>query len=818
MYYFVEVIIPLSLNSTFTYLVSTDEYEFLQVGMRVAVPFGRSKVYTGLVIDKHQRVPESYQAKEIFEILDVEPIVSEKQIELWKWVSEYYMCSLGEVYKGCMPSKLLLESETLIQFNPKCVIQVEELSDNEFLIYEALQSQSILKLKDIIGILNTKKVFPILHSLMQKEVVFLQEEIVDKYKPKIGRFITWAGDLQKDSIRQECISSLKLSAKQTQLIEYLLYLENNGALPVLASELLERSGCSASILKALITKGVVAEVFKAQDRVVFEEATQDKIVLSTYQERALDQIIAYYSKKMVVLLHGVTASGKTEVYIRLIENFLRENPNGQILYLVPDIGLTTQLVTRLVRYFGNQVAVFNSKYSANERLEVYKQVLQGSEKARIIIGTRLAVFLPFKDLQLVVVDEEQEVSYKQQEVAPRYNGRDCAVVLASQHKAKVLLGSATPSLESYYNADQGKYGLVTLDRRYNNILLPEIVLIDLKENYKKRQMVGHFSKYLIQQIQEALALKEQVIIYQNRRGFSPVVECMTCGHVPGCDHCDVSLTYHKYSNELRCHYCGFSIMMPKFCQKCHSLDLNSKGFGTEQVQQELQAMFPEHRIARMDQDTTKLKYSFEKLIDDFKNREIDILVGTQMLARGFDFDNVSLVGILNADNSLFHPDFRAFERAFQTMVQISGRAGRGNKKGQVVIQTYNPNHNIIQQVTNYNYHGMYKEQMYDRYNFKYPPFYRLVRITLKHRDFDKLKQASLWMYNYLTKELGIPVLGPEEPSINRIRNEYLRVILIKIPQDKPLNLTKARIVDILKSFEAIGPYRAVKVVANVDFY
>ncbi len=818
MYYFVEVIVPLGLAPTFTYQVSLSEFEFIQEGMRVAVPFGKTKVYTALVIEKHQRNPELYQAKEIMEILDVAPIVDPKQIELWRWICEYYMCTLGEVYKTSMPSNLLLESETLIQFNQKYALQGQDLTDSEFLIFQALQSQSVLKLQEVIDILNKKKVFPVIYSLMEKGVVFLQEEMIDKYKPKLQRYVNLEDVFQKENKLTYLLDVVKNSPKQKQLLLAFVQMQGNSNEPILVKTLLSKSQVSSSIVKSLIDKGVFHELYLSQDRVSFQDATHAKVNLTQAQNKALQQIDDFFQTKATVLLYGVTASGKTEVYIKLIEEYLSKNNSGQILFLVPDIGLTTQLVQRLVQYFGNQVAVYHSKYSPNERLEVYNQVLNASEKARVIIGTRLAVFLPFQNLQLVLVDEEQDGSYKQHERAPRYNGRDCAIVLASLHKAKTLLGSATPSLESYYNADQGKYGLVTLDKRYNNSVLPEIVLIDLKQSYKRRQMVGHFSNYLIQQINLALSEGYQVIIYQNRRGFSPVVECMTCGNVPGCSHCDVSLTYHKYRQELRCHYCGFTTPMPKQCVKCHSVDLNSKGFGTEQVQQELNEIFPDKRIARMDQDTTRGKYSFERIIESFQSKEIDILVGTQMLAKGFDFTNVSLVGILNADNSLYHPDFRAYERAFQTMVQISGRAGRGHKKGQVVIQTYNPEHNIIQQVTNYDYKGMYKEQMFDRYNFKYPPFYRLVRITLKHRDFDKLKQASLWMYNTLSKELGIPVLGPEEPSINRIRNEYIRVILIKIPQNKPLNATKKHIGKILKSFEAIGPYRAVKVVSNVDFY
>lgn len=816
MHYFVEVIVPLALDPTFTYQVSETEFNFIQVGMRVAVPFGKSKVYTAIVIEKHNRAPELYTAKEINEIIDITPVVTIQQITQWRWIADYYMCTIGEVYRCAMPSRLLLESETLIQYNPKNSISSESLDDSEYLLYEAMQVQAILKVEEIIGILNKKKVFPIINSLLEKGMIFLQEEMIEKYKPKQIRYVRLAEAYLQENGLAELLELVSRAEKQREMILKFFQLSATTKKPITVKQLVEESEGSSATVKALIDKEIFEEYYLSQDRVIFGDAVQEVIELNDEQSKALWEIEKFFETKDVVLLHGVTASGKTEVYIKLIEQYLAQE--GQILFLVPEIGLTTQLVSRLTNYFGNQVAVYHSKYSHNERLEVWDQVLNQSEKAKIVIGTRLSVFLPFQNLQLVVIDEEQEPNYKQHDPAPRYHGRDCAVVLATQHKAKVVMGSATPSLESYYNATQGKYGLVNLSKRYSNVVLPEIVLVDIKDKYKRKQMTGHFSDYLIDEINMALSLEEQVILFQNRRGFSPVVECMTCGAVPECPHCDVSLTYHKYKNELRCHYCGYTLPMPKQCYRCHSVDLNTKGFGTEQVEEELKNLFPNKRIGRMDQDTTRGKYGYEKLVEAFEGKQIDILVGTQMLAKGFDFSNVNLVGILNADNSLYHPDFRAHERAYQMMIQVAGRAGRKDKKGRVVIQTFNPYHNIIQQVTNNDYIGMYKEQMYERYNFKYPPFYRLVRLTLRHREFEKLKEASFWVYNSLKQQLGIPILGPEEPAINRIRNQYIRVILIKIPQQVPLNKTKVEIRKILKSFEAIGTYRSVKVVANVDFY
>lgn len=816
MHYFVEVIVPLALDPTFTYRINEVEFDFIQVGMRVAVPFGRNKVYTALVVEKHHRQPALYEAKDIHEIIDIEPVVTTEQIKFWTWLAEYYMCTLGDVYKGAMPSQLLLESETIIQWNDKAEIKSEELDDAEYLLYEAMQIQSILKIDEVIAILNRKKVFPVINSLLTKGAILLQEEMVEKYKPKQIRYVRLAEEyLQEDGLTK-LMELVNRATKQRELVLKYFQLQATQKKDVSVKQLIEEGESSQAIVNALLEKGIFESYYLNHDRVVFNDATSEGIQLTDEQSKALWEIEQQFKEKEVVLLHGVTASGKTEVYIKLIEKFLAQE--GQVLFLLPEVGISTQLVQRLTAYFGNQVAVYHSRYSHNERLEVWNQVLQQSEKAKVVIGTRLSVFLPFQDLRLVVIDEEHDANYKQHDPAPRYHGRDAAVVLAMQHKAKVLMGSATPSLESYYNASQKKYGLVELTKRYTNVLLPEIVLVDIKDKYKRKQMTGHFSDQLIDEINQALSLEEQVILFQNRRGFSPVVECMTCGAVPECPHCDVSLTYHKYRNELRCHYCGYTLPMPKQCGRCHSVDLNTKGFGTEQVEEELRALFPNKRIARMDQDTTRGKYAYEKLIEAFENKQIDILVGTQMLAKGFDFDNVNLVGIMNADNSLYHPDFRAHERAFQMMTQIAGRSGRFDKKGRVVIQTFNPYHNIIQQVTNYDYKSMYKEQMYERHNFQYPPFYRLIRLTLKHRDFEKLKESSFWLYNNLKGQLGIPVLGPEEPAINRIRNQYIRVILIKIPQQVMLNQTKGQVRRILKSFESIGAYRSVHVVANVDFY
>jgi primosomal protein N' (replication factor Y) len=815
--FFVEVILPLSLAKTFTYRISEAEFHFIKKGMRVAVPFGKSKIYTALVIDMHQNEPSLYEAKEIHQILDEKPIATETQIKHWLWLANYYMCGIGDVYRGAFPSGLLLESETIISHKGDVIVNSNELSDDEFLVYEALQQQSSLKVQEIISILNKKNILPVLQKLMEKDIIVLEEEIKENYKPKLIRYVKLHSKYESDNGLSELLEELKSARKQKEIVLAYFQISASEKKPITVKKLTEVSNSTSTIVKTLIEKEVFEEYYLQHDRVSFDgKASEKQLVLSDAQQTAFNEIKTSLVEKEVCLLHGVTSSGKTEIYIKLIEEYLETGK--QVLYLLPEIALTTQLVSRLRLHFGDKVAVFHSKYSNNERVEVWKQTLENSAKAQIVIGARSALFLPFNNLGLLIVDEEHEQTFKQTDPAPRYHARDSAIVLANFYNAKVLLGSATPSIETYFNTQIEKFGLVTITERYNNVRMPEILLVDLKDKHFRKRMTGHFSDLLIEEIAEALSLSEQVILFQNRRGYSPIIECLTCGHVPHCQQCDVSLTFHKHKNQLRCHYCGYSIAKPTHCHSCSSIDLTTKGFGTEQIEQELISLFPKAKTGRMDQDTTRGKFGFEKIIDTFKNREIDILVGTQMLAKGLDFDNVSLVGIMNADNMLHHPDFRAFERSFQMMTQVAGRAGRSEKQGKVVIQTYNPNHNTIQQVTTHNYIGMYKEQLYDRQIYKYPPYFRIIKLTLKHKDFDKLKEGSMWLYQVLSQNLNMPVLGPEEPLISRIRNEYIRTILIKIPQNQNLGGTKKTIQKMLNSFEAVAQYRAIKVIANVDFY
>lgn len=815
MTYFIDVILPIPLEKQFTYGITSFEAEFLRPGMRVAVPFGKSKIYTAVVYKIHNDAPIAYEAKEIHQILDEVPIINQIQLHLWEWIASYYLCTLGDVMRAALPSAFVLESETVIILNTEKTINDADLNDDEFLVYEALQHQSSLKIHDIFNILDKKTVLPVIKRLMEKDAIIVEEEVYEKYKPKLVRYVKMHANFSSDKALQGLLEGLTRAPKQSQVILSLFSIASKTKKPVKVSDLVDESGASSSVVKALIDKEILDEYYIQTDRVEFSgDALENSKELNEFQQKALHDIKASFNEQNVVLLHGVTSSGKTEIYVKLIEEALAQNK--QILYLLPEIALTTQLVSRLQNYFGEHVAVFHSKYSTHERVEVWNNVLENRNKAKIVIGARSSIFLPFNNLGLIIVDEEHEQSFKQFDPAPRYHARDTAIVLASLHQSKTLLGSATPSLESYYNAQQKKYGLVELNTRYNNVLMPEVELVDIKDKHKRKLMKGHFSDRLIEEMTEALNEGQQIILFQNRRGFSPIVECNTCGVSPQCPNCDVSLTYHQYKDQLRCHYCGYHAAMIKKCMACGSVELNNKGLGTQQIEDEVKTLFPNSKVSRMDLDTTRGKYGYEKIITAFEQQEVDILVGTQMLTKGLDFRNVKLVGIMNADSMLNFPDFRAHERSFQLMLQVSGRAGRTDTRGKVLIQTYNPLHNIIQQVSVNDFMSMYTEQMDDRHNYKYPPVYKQIKITLKHKDYNSVDKGSQWLATSLRQVFGTSVLGPESPPIARIRNQFYKNILIKIPKKQSLSKTKEAIIKINNSFNSIKDFRSVKVILNVD--
>lgn len=825
--YFIDVILPIPLKQSFTYNVNKDEAYFLKPGMRVAVPFGKSKIYTAIVYSVHQNDPPGYKTKPIDQILDETPIITEIQLKHWEWMANYYMCTLGEVIRAALPSAFLLESETIITLAKHEEIDQTDFTDEEFLLFEALQHQSSLHINDARSILDRKNVVAVIQKLLNRGVVAVQEEIFEKYKPKLKRYVKLAPRYSEEEALRELLNSMSRAPKQRQVLMTLFMLSASSFAEVSSDTraeknvdsilLQKKSESTSAVLKTLIDKGILIEYYIQKDRIEYAgDAPSEVKKLSDAQQIALDEIQNSFIEKDITLLHGITSSGKTEIYVQLIEEML--STGRQILYMLPEIALTTQLISRLQRYFGKKIAVYHSRYSMNERVEVWNHVLYNKSKAQIVIGARSSLFLPFQGLGLLIIDEEHEPSFKQYSPAPRYHARDSAIVLANLHNAKVLLGSATPSLETYFNAVHEKYGLVALNERFGKLQLPDIELVDIRDKFKRKLMTGHFSDRLLDEINEVLENEQQVILFQNRRGYSPVVECTTCGVSPQCPNCDVSLTYHQYKDELRCHYCGYTMAMLVSCLACGSETLDSKGFGTEQIENELKELFPQKNIARMDQDTTKGKHAYAKLIERMENQEIDILVGTQMLAKGLDFRNVSLVGVMNADNLLNFPDFRAHERSYQLLQQVSGRAGRTLKRGKVIIQSYNPDHQILKQVGINDYEGMYKEQTEERYQYKYPPHYRTIKITFKHRNFTTMQKASLWFGEVLRIQLKENVLGPVSPPVARIRNEFISNILVKIPKQQSLQKTKEFVQKVKQRFNTVKEFARVKVIVDVDNY
>lgn len=813
---FVDVILPLPLEKHFTYALTNSQAKKLQPGMRVAVPFGKTKVYTGVVSRLHHEKPRLYETKLVEEIMDENPLLTKEQLRFFKWLADYYLCSEGEVLKAALSSAFLLQSETVIELNKEGNFQDKNITDEEYLILEALERQSILKIQEVMEILDKKTVLPVLNKMVEKEMIVVNQEIYKKYKPKLVRYVRLAEAYDEDEKLKELFEILSRAPKQREILLALISLRAKTKKPIRPKDLQKAANTSASVVKSLIDKKILEEYHLQKDRVSYEEENKNlQLKLTLEQEKALGEIKRSFEENKPCLFHGITSSGKTEVYIQLIKEMI--NQGKHVLYLVPEIALTTQLIMRLQKYFGEDVLIYHSKYSVNERVEVYKHVLNQT-KGKIVIGARSAIFLPFRALGLIVVDESHETTFKQFDPAPRYQARDAAVVLSKIFKSNILLGTATPSLESYYNVKHHKYGLAELTKRFGKVIPPKIELIDLKDKQRKKKMTGRFSDDLLAEISKTLEKEKQVILFQNRRGFSPVLECQTCGHSPQCSNCDVSLTYHKHNNSLRCHYCGYYIAMQRQCMACGSVDLTTKGFGTEQVETALKELFPNHQIGRMDLDTTRGKYGYEKIITAFEQREIDILVGTQMLAKGLDFRNVDLVGVMNADNLLNFPDFRAHERAFQLLTQVAGRAGRTEQQGKVLIQTYSPKHPVLRHVIESDYQALYQEEMQSRREYKYPPVFRLLKITLKGRNYNAVNEAADWMANGLSNVFKENVLGPVFPPVARIRNEYYKIITLKIPPKQSLVKTKNYIRKVKKSYDAISAYRSVRVILNVDPY
>ncbi|MES2808182.1 MAG: primosomal protein N' [Bacteroidota bacterium] len=814
---FVEVILPLAIAKNYTYRVPYELNNLIEVGKRVVVQFGKSKMYTAVVNAITEHPPEKYEAKYILEILDDRPVVTEKQLQFWKWLGEYYMCFDGEVMNAALPSALKLASETKIQLNKEFEYDKSTLHDKEYLIVEALEIQPELTISDISKLLSQKTVMPILKGLFEKNIINISEEVSDRYKPRRRTFITLNPAYQgQDSLRELFGILEKRAPKQADAVLAYIKLARHQK-TISKSELIEESGSGASSINSLIEKEVFIAEEKNVSRLYFEDEDLDaNFELSQQQQGAFTSIKDQFKQKDVVLLHGITSSGKTQIYIRLIEQIMAQG--RQVLYLLPEIALTTHVIERLRKYFGASIGVYHSRFNDNERVEVWQKVLNNEYK--VVLGARSSVFLPFADLGLIIVDEEHETSYKQFDPAPRYNARDAAIFLANMHQGKVLLGSATPSFESYFNARTNKYGLAEMTERYGGVQMPTIQVVSIAEETKKKTIQSHFTSVLMDDIGIALANKEQVILFQNRRGYAPVLLCKICAYTPKCINCDVSLTYHKHSGKLHCHYCGYKEDTPNICPACGSTHLEYKGFGTEKIEDDLSLLIPESRIARMDLDTTRSRNSLQNILNDLEEKKIDILVGTQMVAKGLDFADVTVIGIINADSLLKYPDYRANERSFQLLAQVSGRAGRRGKQGKVVIQTYDPAHRVIKQVIENNYIELYMTEMEERQSFHYPPFYRIINLDIKHKNPEILHNQATYLGKQLRTHFGDErVVGPQVPLVSRIRNYYIQSVMLKFEKDGiSINKVKASIRDIITQFQTTQLSKGSIVQPDVDPY
>ncbi|MDR2910904.1 MAG: primosomal protein N' [Bacteroidales bacterium] len=794
---FAEVILPLSLHTTFTYKVPSFLECKIQAGQCVIVQFGAKKFYTALVVSLSEKKPEYVNVKEVVQILYESPIVLPRNMELWRWIARYYCCTLGDIFRVALPSGLKLEHQSKII--PTELYSIDNLSKRELFFIKNINN--ITSVAELQKKLKNEFSYSTLKSLFKKGLIQIEEKIDIRYKPKTETFVKFHPDIINGEIINETIEKLGRSKKQQA---FLIHFCNATRAfkpghkdSIAQNELFSKNDFNLSILKELVKKNILTRFQKNVLHIKEDEPEQINLnLLNPYQEKALVEIKKSFCEKHVTLIHGITASGKTEIYMHLIDEILKSGK--QALYLVPEISLTTQIIRRLKNVFGNKVGVYHSKLNSHERVEVWEKVLQFQTEQKkgyqIILGTRSAVFLPFSNLGIIIVDEEHENSFKQFDPAPRYNARDIAIVMSLQNNAKVLLGSATPSFESYYNATTGKYGLVNLNKRHSEVEPPKILIADVKRTYKRKEMHSVLTPELFELTEKALNNNEQVIFFQNRRGYSPFVECFTCGWIPKCKNCDVSLTYHKYKNRLTCHYCGFSSTFSGTCDNCGLPEIKAYGFGTEKIEDELKPVFPNARIARMDLDTTHTKNALDKIIHNIEHKNTDILIGTQMITKGLDFEHVNLVGILNADNMLNFPDFRAHERAFQLILQVSGRAGRRQNRGKVVIQTSQPKHPLIQAIQTQDYVKIFNMLIEERKLFNYPPFFRLIKIVMKHKNIDILTKASEHLASMLKKNDSFILLGPEFPLINKIKLWYNMEIWLKIDRNKKLDELKQFII------------------------
>lgn len=812
---YVSVVLPLAVPKPYTYGVPEAMVPQVGFGKRVEVVFGRSKRYSALIIEVSNQPPAAYTPKPILSVIDEAPIVNPPQVRLWQWVASYYLCTLGEVMNAALPANLKLGSETTLSLSPLFGEDFSGLDDQEYLVAEALTLQKTITIDDVRGILQRKTVYPLIRRMLDKRVIYLREDLKQKYKPKTINCVR----LQEPYASQPKLlenAFAKLSRSNRQVEALMAYVQLSRQLEVVRNQdIYDKAGVDSSVLRAMERKGVFERYEHEVSRLSgFEEDTTEAQALSDQQVRAMEEIQAGFRQNKPILLHGVTGSGKTRIYIELMQQAIERGE--QVLYLLPEIALTTQIVARLERIFGDDIAVYHSRLNNNERVELWNSTLSGRPA---LLGARSALFLPFKQLGLVIVDEEHDPSFKQYDPNPRYNARDAAVYLAHLHGSPILLGTATPSLESYANAKKDKYRLVRMPERFGGLQLPEIKIVDAKQELKERKLQSHFTSVLIDALKATLEQGQQAILFQNRRGYSPTYRCTTCGWHAECIQCDVSLTYHKFQNNLRCHYCGYQTNLPAACPACGDKKLVIKGFGTEKIEDELKIYLPEAHIARMDLDTVRGKHAHARLINDFEEGRTDILVGTQMVTKGLDFEKVAVVGVLSADQLLQFPDFRAGERAFQLMLQVAGRSGRKHKRGMVIIQAFNTTSPVLQEVLDGDYPGFFTREMMERQQFHYPPYVRLIRITLKHAKPAKVNGGAKLYETALKKRLGNWVMGPAVPYVSRVRGYYLLDFLIKVPKNPDkLAYAKASIREATGQLSQAKGLSGVRVSVDVDPY
>ncbi|WP_326984550.1 primosomal protein N' [Chryseobacterium sp. MYb264] len=813
---YAQIVLPLNLKGSFTYKVPEELVSEIQIGMRVLVPFGGKKIYTGIVFEFHDNEPIEFVAKEVISILDDKPIVPQEQIKFWNWLSEYYLCGLGEIYRFAFPSSLKLESETYLKLKPNVKVEFENLDVNEMYLIQALEVRQLINLSDIEAFIPKKDIIKTINSLIDLQYIEIDEKIAEKYKAKEVAYVKINNEVLERQNLTEILLLLKRAQKQKDLFLHILETQTeNPDVPIKKSELFEDGYFGSSHFKALADKGLVEEYYMQKDRIESYEGEIEEIEeLSEAQKSAKAEVDEAFEEGQNVLLHGVTSSGKTHIYLEKIEECIQEGKN--VLFLLPEIALTKQITQRLEKKYGRQLGFYHQKLTDFERVEVWRRIRQNDIK--ILIGTRNALFLPFQNLGLVIVDEEHDSAYKPREVSPNFNAKDAALVFGNFYGARVILGSATPSVESYYNARKDKMKYVFLEERFGNVNLPEYELINFKEAQDSKKVSGNFSLHLIDEIKKVVDEKNQAIVLHNRRGYANVVECESCGYVNYCSNCDVVMTYHKAANEMKCHYCGQRASKPKTCPKCQSENLNERGVGVEQIHEEVVKLFPENEVDRMDVDSMRKKFAYEKLYEKIEEGETDIVVGTQMISKGLDFDHIELVAIPKADSMLYVQDFRAEERAYQLITQVSGRAGRTSGKGKILIQTFNPDHPVFQLIKMNNPAKVYKYILTERQKFHYPPFTKLIMIELKHIKEDKVNRASQFLGSILRKYLPEDcVLGPEKAPIARLNNLYQFQIMLKLPRGKKYEEYKKLVLQSITEFEEITAYQSIKKQVLVDF-